>query len=55
MKGVAIQFFNGVDEKVIPEIRLTTSKDGHAGQAFSDSIVLTHYYQIISRKYKECI
>ena len=34
MKDVAIQFFNGVDEKVIPEIRLTKSKDGYAGQAF---------------------
>ena len=34
MKDVAIQFFNGVDEKVIPQIRLTKSKDGHAGQAF---------------------
>ena len=34
MKDVAIQFFNGVDEKVIPEIRLTKSKDGEAGQAF---------------------
>ena len=33
MKDVAIQFFNGVDEKVIPEIRLTKSKDGQAGQA----------------------
>ena len=34
MKDVAIQFFNGVDEKVIPQIRLTKSKDGYAGQAF---------------------
>ena len=34
MKDVTIQFFNGVDEKVIPEIRLTKSKDGEAGQAF---------------------
>ena len=34
MKDVGIQFFNGVDEKVIPEIRLTKSKDGEAGQAF---------------------
>ena len=34
MKYVAIQFFNGVDEKVIPEIRLTKSKDCQAGQAF---------------------
>ena len=34
MKKVAIQFFNGIDEKVIPQIRLTKSKDGQAGQAF---------------------
>ena len=34
MKDVAIQFFNGVDEKVIPQIRLTKSKYGYAGQAF---------------------
>ena len=29
----AIQFFPGKDEKVIPEIRLTRSKDGKTGQA----------------------
>ena len=34
MKAVAIQFFNGFDEEVIPEIRLTKSKDGEVGQAF---------------------
>ena len=34
MKDVAIQFFNGIDEKVIPQIRLTKSKDGESGQAF---------------------
>ena len=34
MSNVAIQFFNGIDEKVVPEIRLTKSKDGEAGQAF---------------------
>tara|TARA_Y100001968_G_scaffold29266_1_gene22643 strand:- start:39 stop:179 length:141 start_codon:yes stop_codon:yes gene_type:complete len=34
MREVSIQFFNGVDEKVIPQIRLTKSKDGSAGQAF---------------------
>jgi len=34
MKDVSIQFFYGVDEKVIPQIRLTKSKDGQAGQAF---------------------
>ena len=34
MTAVAIQFFNGIDENVIPQIRLTKSKDGSAGQAF---------------------
>ena len=34
MKAAAIQFFIGIDEKVIPQIRLTKSKDGQAGQAF---------------------
>lgn len=31
---VAIQFFRGVDEPVVPEIRLTRSRDGRTGQAF---------------------
>ena len=34
MKDVAIQFFIGINEKVIPQIRLTKSKNGGAGQAF---------------------
>ena len=29
-----IQFSRGVDEPVVPEIRLTRSKDGRTGQAF---------------------
>ena len=29
-----IQFYDGVNEPVVPEIRLTRSKDGTAGQAF---------------------
>ncbi|ABX08651.1 photosystem II reaction center protein Psb28 [Prochlorococcus marinus] len=29
----AIQFYEGVDETAIPEIRLTRSKDGKTGQA----------------------
>jgi photosystem II protein len=29
----AIQFFRGVDEPVVPEIRLTRSRDGRTGQA----------------------
>ena len=28
-----IQFFKGVDEKTVPEIRLTRSRDGRTGQA----------------------
>ena len=34
MAFVSIQFFNGIDEKVVPQIRLTKSRDGHAGQAY---------------------
>ena len=34
MKDVAIQFFNGIDENVVPQIRLTKSRDGQAGQAY---------------------
>ena len=33
-KLTKIQFYNGVDEPVVPEIRLTRSKDGTTGQAF---------------------
>ena len=32
--GAAIQFFRGVDEPVVPDIRLTRSRDGRTGQAF---------------------
>ena len=34
MTSISIQFFNGIDEKVVPQIRLTKSKSGHAGQAY---------------------
>jgi len=30
----SIQFSRGIDEPVVPEIRLTRSKDGRTGQAF---------------------
>ncbi len=33
MSDIAIQFFYGIDEKVIPQIKLTKSKSGLAGQA----------------------
>ncbi|MFZ4803183.1 MAG: photosystem II reaction center protein Psb28 [Synechococcus lacustris] len=31
--GAAIQFFRGTDETVVPDIRLTRSRDGVTGQA----------------------
>ena len=31
--GAAIQFFRGVAEPVVPDIRLTRSRDGRTGQA----------------------
>ena len=33
-KQSKIQFYEGVDEPVVPEIRLTRSQDGTTGQAF---------------------
>ena len=33
MNKVSIEFFQGISEVVIPEIRLTKSKDGPTGQA----------------------
>ena len=33
MAQAAIQFFRGVDEPVVPDIRLTRSRDGRTGQA----------------------
>tara|TARA_B100000131_G_C17860647_1_gene509889 strand:- start:230 stop:583 length:354 start_codon:yes stop_codon:yes gene_type:complete len=33
-KEARIQFYDNVNEPVVPEIRLTRSKDGTAGQAF---------------------
>ncbi|WP_320674459.1 photosystem II reaction center protein Psb28 [Prochlorococcus sp. MIT 1341] len=32
--SASIQFFRGTDEKAVPEIRLTRSRDGRTGQAF---------------------
>ena len=34
MAAIAIQFFNSIDQKTIPHIRLTKSKDGQTGQAY---------------------
>ena len=33
MSQAAIQFFRGVDEPVVPDIRVTRSRDGRTGQA----------------------
>ena len=33
MAQAAIQFFRGVDEPVVPDIRITRSRDGRTGQA----------------------
>ena len=33
-KKATIQFYSGVNEPVVPEIRLTRGKDGTTGQAF---------------------
>ena len=33
MSKAAIQFFRGVNEPVVPDIRLTRSRDGRTGQA----------------------
>ena len=59
MKDVAIQFFNGIDEKVIPEIRLTKSKDGQAGQAFfrfnSPDALLSDNFKEIQGMYLICL
>ena len=33
-KEATIQFYEGVSEPVVPEIRLTRGKDGSTGQAF---------------------
>ena len=55
MKDVSIQFLNGVDEKVIPEIVLTKSKDGEAGQAFfrfnSPDVLLSENFKEIQGMY----
>jgi len=34
MRFTAIQFFNGINEDIIPQVRLTKGKDGPTGQAF---------------------
>ena len=34
MSTVSIQFFNGLEEKAVPQIRLTKNKSGDAGLAY---------------------
>ena len=46
----AIQFFRGLDENVIPEIRLTRSKDGKTGQAF---FIFEKPEALLNDKFKE--
>ena len=51
MNNVAIQFFNGIDEKVIPVIRHTKIKDEQAGQALfrfdtHDALLSDNYKEI---------
>ena len=55
MNDVAIQFFKGVDEKVIPKTRLTKAKMDKQDRLISDLIALRLYFQIILRTYRECI
>ena len=51
VKNVAIQLFNGLDEKVIPEIRHAKSKDLEGGHALSrfnnpDSLLSDNFKEI---------
>ena len=45
-KIAKIQFYEGTDEPVVPEIRLTRSKDGNTGQALFLFRNLKHYHQL---------
>ena len=47
--GAAIQFFRGVDELVVPDIRLTRSRDGRTGQAL---FVVDEEGELVSREVK---
>ena len=38
MAAITIQFFNGIDEKVVPKIRLTKSKYGHCFALYVRSV-----------------
>ena len=55
MNDVSIQFLSGIDEKVVPQIRLTKSKHGQAGQAFfrfdSPEALSSEYFKDIQGMY----
>ena len=54
-KNAKIQFYEGTDEPVVPEIRLTRSKDGTTGQALFCSKNLRHYLQLQTVKSQACV
>jgi len=53
-KTAKIQFYEGTDEPVVPEIRLTRSKDGNTGQALFCSKNLRHYLLLQRVKSQVC-
>ena len=54
-KIAKIQFYEGTDEPVVPEIRLTRSKDGTTGQALFYLKNLKHYHQLQRVKLQVCV
>ena len=54
-KTAKIQFYEGTDEPVVPEIRLTRSKDGTTGQALFLFENLRHYLQSQTVKLQVCV
>ena len=54
-KTAKIQFYEGTDEPVVPEIRLTRSKDGTTGQALFCLKNLRHYLQLLMLKSQVCV
>ena len=54
-KNAKIQFYEGTDEPVVPEIRLTRSKDGTTGQALFLFENLRHYLPSQMVKSQECV
>jgi len=54
-KTAKIQFYEGTDEPVLPEIRLTRSKDGTTGQALFLFEKHRHYLQLQTVKSQVCV